>query len=74
MGFSTFLLQAADGGDAKEILPPHNGLEEAEEIPAAWSVAEDPRGLLDAGYKLGKVKVDLVGVDSTTIKSQKGVK
>jgi len=32
------------------------------------------KGLLDAGYKIGKVKVDLVGVDSTTIKSQKGAK
>ncbi|RLE70853.1 MAG: hypothetical protein DRJ43_01125 [Thermoprotei archaeon] len=29
------------GGDAKEILPSHNSMEEAQEIPAAWSMAED---------------------------------
>lgn len=29
--------------------------------------------LLDAGYKLGKINLDLVGVDSTTIKSKRKV-
>ncbi|RLE70852.1 MAG: hypothetical protein DRJ43_01120 [Thermoprotei archaeon] len=29
-------------------------------------------GLLERGYKLGNLKLDLVGVDSTTIKAQKG--